>query len=571
VGYARRRPRAIRPTDDSTRRSADDGGDGDGDGRGEMTVEERPPTTPTSERTGFAETTRRSGARRPFRRRGGGRGRAGDEEDGGGGERDGDDGRESVFDARAVCAWLTRESGIVVARPKGKKRRGGRGDGDDEEEEDEEEENRTREEYETEDEVWARGMRHARMIRRRCVRAVMERRDVETLRDVRFEASDGLPAAALTRIHEAFALFTTKVVSESESRDKATSKLVVELRDGHRVEACVMRHEKGRTTLCVSSQVGCKMGCTFCATGTLGELGNLSAGEILEQLAHASARANVRNVVFMGMGEPLNNYDEVIEACKGMTDPHAFALAPSKITVSTVGVIPRMKTLTRDAPGTCLALSLHAPTQELRQKIVPTATAYKLDALMETLDEYLASGPKMKTMIEYCVLGGVNDSEECARLLGELLFGKEVIVNLIPLNPTDTPAGHVPPKPEAVKKMLEILTQKYKLFTTVRHEMGQDIAGACGQLALKTTTSTGDMEDMMGANATKSSSRGVPGVVKASTKSSSSSTTSASLMANDTSSSFVKNFVTLEGALIVVGAMSAGMLAYSMYARRKGE
>ena len=571
MGYARRRPRAIRPTDDSTRRSADDGGDGDGDGRGEMTVEERPPTTPTSERTGFAETTRRSGARRPFRRRGGGRGRAGDEEDGGGGERDGDDGRESVFDARAVCAWLTRESGIVVARPKGKKRRGGRGDGDEEEEDDEEEENRTREEYETEDEVWARGMRHARMIRRRCVRAVMERRDVETLRDVRFEASDGLPAAALTRIHEAFALFTTKVVSESESRDKATSKLVVELRDGHRVEACVMRHEKGRTTLCVSSQVGCKMGCTFCATGTLGELGNLSAGEILEQLAHASARANVRNVVFMGMGEPLNNYDEVIEACKGMTDPHAFALAPSKITVSTVGVIPRMKTLTRDAPGTCLALSLHAPTQELRQKIVPTATAYKLDALMETLDEYLASGPKMKTMIEYCVLGGVNDSEECARLLGELLFGKEVIVNLIPLNPTDTPAGHVPPKPEAVKKMLEILTQKYKLFTTVRHEMGQDIAGACGQLALKTTTSTGDMEDMMGANATKSSSRGVPGVVKASTKSSSSSTTSASLMANDTSSSFVKNFVTLEGALIVVGAMSAGMLAYSMYARRKGE
>ena len=567
MGYARRRPRAIRPTEDSTRRSADDG-----DGRGEMTVEERPTTPPTtSERTGFAETTRRSGARRPFRRRGGGRGRAGDEEDGGGGERDGDDGRESVFDARAVCAWLTRESGIVVARPKGKKRRGGRGDGDDEEEEDEEEENRTREEYETEDEVWARGMRHARMIRRRCVRAVMERRDVETLRDVRFEASDGLPAAALTRIHEAFALFTTKVVSESESRDKATSKLVVELRDGHRVEACVMRHEKGRTTLCVSSQVGCKMGCTFCATGTLGELGNLSAGEILEQLAHASARANVRNVVFMGMGEPLNNYDEVIEACKGMTDPHAFALAPSKITVSTVGVIPRMKTLTRDAPGTCLALSLHAPTQELRQKIVPTATAYKLDALMETLDEYLASGPKMKTMIEYCVLGGVNDSEECARLLGELLFGKEVIVNLIPLNPTDTPAGHVPPKPEAVKKMLEILTQKYKLFTTVRHEMGQDIAGACGQLALKTTTSTGDMEDMMGANATKSSSRGVPGVVKASTKSSSSSTTSASLMANDTSSSFVKNFVTLEGALIVVGAMSAGMLAYSMYARRKGE
>ena len=520
-----------------------------------MTVEEdEPPSTSTSTSTSLdlTEATRRLGKRRPFKRRGGGRGN---------GDGDDDNGKESVFDVRAVCAWLTHESGIVVARPKGKKKKknqGGVGDDDDE----------SPREYETADEVWARGMRHARMIRRRCARAVKEQRDVATLRDVRFEDSDGLPAAALTRIHDAFALYTTRVVSESESRDKATSKLVVELRDGHRVEACVMRHEKGRTTLCVSSQVGCKMGCTFCATGTLGELGNLSAGEILEQLAHASARANVRNVVFMGMGEPLNNYDEVIEACKGMTDPHAFALAPSKITVSTVGVIPRMKTLTRDAPGTCLALSLHAPTQELRQKIVPTATAYKLDALMETLDEYLASGPKMKTMIEYCVLGGVNDSEECARLLGELLFGKEVIVNLIPLNPTDTPAGHVPPKPEAVKKMLEILTQKYKLFTTVRHEMGQDIAGACGQLALKTTTSTGDMEDMMGAN--KSTSRGVPGVVKASTKSSSSSSKGgASLVANNTSSSFVKNFITLEGALMVVGAMSAGMLAYSMYTRTR--
>ena len=527
--------------------------------RSAMRVEDT--TSPTSTTSDLTEATRRLGKRRPFKRRHGGG--------------DGDDrGKESVFDARAVCEWLTNASGIVVARPKGKKKKKtkNQGGGDDEDEGDDDQSSR---EYETADEVWARGMRHARMIRRRCARAVKEQRDVATLRDVRFEDSDGLPAAAVARIHEAFALYTTRVVSESESRDKATSKLVVELRDGHRVEACVMRHEKGRTTLCVSSQVGCKMGCTFCATGTLGELGNLSAGEILEQLAHASARANVRNVVFMGMGEPLNNYDEVIEACKGMTDPHAFALAPSKITVSTVGVIPRMKTLTRDAPGTCLALSLHAPTQELRQKIVPTATAYKLDALMETLDEYLASGPKMKTMIEYCVLGGVNDSEECARLLGELLFGKEVIVNLIPLNPTDTPAGHVPPKPEAVKKMLEILTQKYKLFTTVRHEMGQDIAGACGQLALKTPASTGDMEDMMGANANKSTSRGVPGVVKASTKSSSSSSWSskgaASLVANNTSSSFVKNFVTLEGALMVVGAMSAGMLAYSVYTRRRAE
>jgi adenine C2-methylase RlmN of 23S rRNA A2503 and tRNA A37 len=143
--------------------------------------------------------------------------------------------------------------------------------------------------------------------------------------------------------------------------------MIVELAGGDVVEACVMRHAKGRTTLCVSSQVGCKMGCTFCATGTLGELGNLSAGEICEQLAHASRGDAVRNVVFMGMGEPLNNYRNVIDAIEAMTSDKGFGLSPAKITVSTVGVIPRMRTLRRDAPGTRLALSLHAPNQALRQ------------------------------------------------------------------------------------------------------------------------------------------------------------------------------------------------------------
>jgi hypothetical protein len=174
-----------------------------------MTVEEDEPPTSTSTSSDLTEATRRLGKRRPFKRRGGGRN--GDDAD------DDDNGKESVFDVRAVCAWLTNESGIVVARPKGKKtkkknQRGGVGDDDDE----------SPREYETADEVWARGMRHARMIRRRCARAVKEQRDVATLRDVRFEDSDGLPAAALTRIHDAFVLYTTRVVSESESRDKAT-------------------------------------------------------------------------------------------------------------------------------------------------------------------------------------------------------------------------------------------------------------------------------------------------------------------------------------------------------------
>jgi hypothetical protein len=246
-----------------------------------------------------------------------------------------------------------------------------------------------------------------------------------------------LPRFAREGIPTRFQLMTTTIADCRTSRDGSTTKMVVELQDGHRVESVVMRHDKGRVTLCVSSQVGCKMGCTFCATGTLGELGNLTCGEVLEQLVHAQrlfapggvwgglhtsstgkqAEAaagggggrgggggatpthisgtgkgvGVRNVVFMGMGEPLNNYDAVLASLGPMTDPQCFAIAPSRCTVSTVGVIPNMRRLVTDAPGVGIALSLHAPNQALREKIVPTATAYKLPALMEALDHYLAS------------------------------------------------------------------------------------------------------------------------------------------------------------------------------------
>jgi adenine C2-methylase RlmN of 23S rRNA A2503 and tRNA A37 len=302
------------------------------------------------------------------------------------------------------------------------------------------------------------------------------------------------------------------------------------------------------------------MGCTFCATGTLGELGNLSAGEICEQLAHATRDDAVRNVVFMGMGEPLNNYRNVMEAIETMTSDKGFGLSPARITVSTVGVIPRMRTLRRDAPGTRLALSLHAPNQALREKIVPTATAYKLEDLMATLDEHMASGPNVKTMIEYCVLGGVNDDEACARELGALLRGREVIVNLIPLNPTDTPAGHAPPTREAVQKMLEILTSpEFNLFTTVRHEMGQDIAGACGQLALKTPDAP-DMEDLIApqtktlaaAKKFKSTASSVKSIERAKTSSATSS----------------RGWSRVERALVVAAALSAVALAASVSIKR---
>ena len=252
-----------------------------------------------------------------------------------------------------------------------------------------------------------------------------------------------IPNQARFEIPDRFHIFTTRLHSSTTSRSGDATKMVIELQDSHRVESVLMRHDTGRVTLCVSSQVGCKMGCTFCATGTLGELGNLTCGEICEQVVYAKRLApNVRNVVFMGMGEPLNNYACVMDAIRALTDPRVFNLAPSHVTVSTVGVIPKMRMMIVDAPGVNLALSLHAPTQALREKIVPSATAFPLPALMAAVDAYLASGPKVRAMIEYCVLGNVNDGVLHAEALGELLAGRDVIVNLIPYNPTDVIAGH---------------------------------------------------------------------------------------------------------------------------------
>lgn len=367
--------------------------------------------------------------------------------------------------------------------------------------------------------------RHRRTIQEAAVAAAD--RGSGTL-DLSVAAVPNLPAFARERLPEAFALLTSSVDSVATSGDGTTAKFVVKLQDGHRVESVLMRHDGGRNTLCVSSQVGCKMGCTFCATGTLGELGNLTSGEILEQLAHArrfaaakgngetdavafraaEASAAVTNVVFMGMGEPLNNYDAVCASLGLLSDARGFAVAPSRVTVSTVGVVPKMLALARDSPEVRLALSLHAPNQALREKIVPTATAYPLPKIMAALDAYLAAGTRARTraMIEYCVLGGVNDEEAHAFELGELLRGRDVIVNLIPFNPTDTPMGHTPPTREAVQAMAAVLAgPPFGLRTTVRKEMGQDIAGACGQLALdaggakRAGGAGGDLEDLAGS------------------------------------------------------------------------
>mmetsp|Transcript_6997 Transcript_6997/g.12992 ORF Transcript_6997/g.12992 Transcript_6997/m.12992 type:complete len:379 (-) Transcript_6997:90-1226(-) len=314
--------------------------------------------------------------------------------------------------------------------------------------------------------------------------------------EVPWEALE-LPRKMKEVVPRHFVLHSSRVAERFDSADGTTTKLLVEMHDGERVEAVVMRHET-RATLCVSSQVGCQMGCTFCATGTMGLRGNLSSAEILEQLLHAGAVESIRNVVFMGMGEPLHNYSSVLAALKAMTDQRRWSLRHGHITVSTVGVISNMRKLTRDMPNVSLALSLHGPTQAVREVIVPTAKAHPLPDLLQALDQHLKACKKKTSagavagMIEYILIAGVNDSLECAEQLGLLLSKRNVMLNLIPYNDTTSVIvnkAFKAPTHEAVDSFQQTVV-KHGVLTRVRREMGADIAGACGQLALSTTKSS---------------------------------------------------------------------------------
>jgi adenine C2-methylase RlmN of 23S rRNA A2503 and tRNA A37 len=344
---------------------------------------------------------------------------------------------------------------------------------------------------------------------------------------------------------EKFATVTSKVQLHQTSADGTTTKLAVELQDGHVVESVLMRHEgngeHARRTLCVSSQVGCAMGCTFCATGTMGIRGNLSSGEILEQLVHASkilaeeSRDNIiimaeeggtdskkrqkkqkrmdliRNIVFMGMGEPLNNYHNVLAACKAMIDRRLWNLAHNRVTVSTVGVTSRMRDLTRDLPEVNLALSLHAPNQQMREKIVPAAKGTPIESLIEALDSHMmaltkrkllenpqeddsatdfnveerqTASKKKRAMIEYVMLTGDTSTIEAAHQLGKLCEGRHLVVNLIPYNKTDVKDLLSCPSQEHMQEFRRIVSS-YGSFCSIRRTMGADIAGACGQLVVE--------------------------------------------------------------------------------------
>lgn len=324
-----------------------------------------------------------------------------------------------------------------------------------------------------------------------------------------FRPHDQLPARFLDRVFAECEFDFPVTAKETHSSDGFTRKYLLGLRDAHRIETVLMRYS-GRTTACVSSQVGCAMGCVFCATGQMGYTRHLTAAEIVAQALHvdrvlretapdpaspASIPAladpahpsphhrheRLRNIVFMGMGEPLHNYDEVMRAIDILRDGAGLALGAKKISVSTVGVVPGIRRLAAERRPVHLAVSLHGATQEERAALVPAARKWKLDELMDACREYTATLGR-RIFFEWTLIEGKNDSPENARAVGELLKGIPAQVNLIPLNPTFGYGGQ-PTQPVGARAFQDVLAG-YGIPCTVRQRRGIDIAAGCGQLAI---------------------------------------------------------------------------------------
>lgn len=287
----------------------------------------------------------------------------------------------------------------------------------------------------------------------------------------------------LTEIAE---VVTPEIIYDKAAKD-GTHKWLVKLTDGQCIET-VYIPEKTRGTLCISSQVGCILNCDFCSTGKQGFNRNLTTAEIISQLWTAVRKLSkedgihdrkVTNVVMMGMGEPLLNYDNVLPALNLMQDDFAYGLSKRRVTVSTSGVIPEMKKL-RDASDVALAVSLHAPNDELRNKLVPLNKKYPLKELMDVCRSYFKDDKRRSITMEYVMLKGVNDRPEHARQLIKVLSGVRAKMNLIPFNPfpmTDYKRSDT----KDILKFRDILMQA-GINTTVRRTRGDDIDAACGQL-----------------------------------------------------------------------------------------
>ena len=339
-------------------------------------------------------------------------------------------------------------------------------------------------------------------------------------------AMSELPTKVRTRLRAETRLGVLDTALATDSSDGFTRKYLLTLNDAEKIETVLMRYT-GRVTACISSQVGCAMGCVFCATGQMGYTRHLTPGEIVAQAVHVQRTlrtanrkptqpicnpigdkldfskssvtldtchplgdkltgGRLRNVVLMGMGEPLHNYDAVMQAVDILRDSNGLSLGAERITLSTVGVVPGILRLAQEKRPVHLAVSLHAATQAGRAALVPVAKKWPLDELMAACRTYSETTGR-RIFYEWTLIEGKNDSAEDARAVGRLLQGLPAQVNLIPLNPT-AGYGGAPTRSEAAHRFQRILSEEFKTPSTVRQRRGIDIAAGCGQLAVAERT-----------------------------------------------------------------------------------
>lgn len=298
-----------------------------------------------------------------------------------------------------------------------------------------------------------------------------------------FGAMKDLPRALRESLASDFSVTSLKAITTSQADRGLTTKTLYELDGGHSVEAVVMRYAE-RTTLCISSQAGCPIGCPFCATGKFPFGRNLKAHEIVEQALDAgrvlaSEGRRLSHVVFMGMGEPMANYEAVVESVRRLADPELLGISPRRIVVSTSGLIPRIARLGDEKLPVTLAISLHAARDELRDVLVPINRKYPVHDLVDAAQAFGQSTGR-RVSYEWVMLAGVNDSQRDANELGALLRGKLAHVNLIPFNPVDDTPFHAPDR--ASIKAFKEMVEARGLNVTVRDTRGREADAACGQL-----------------------------------------------------------------------------------------
>ncbi|MCP3139040.1 23S rRNA (adenine(2503)-C(2))-methyltransferase RlmN [Pyxidicoccus xibeiensis] len=308
--------------------------------------------------------------------------------------------------------------------------------------------------------------------------SALYRKQVRSLDEV-----EGLRPELLATLRQRARLGQLATHHESFSSDGYTHKLLLRLDDGQTIETVLMRF-KGRATVCISTQAGCAMGCVFCATGQMGLSRHLTPGEIVGQVLHVSrilreSGEALRNVVLMGMGEPLHNYEHTLAAVDVLVDALGLALGPRFITLSTVGVVPGIRRLADEARPVQLAVSLHGATDAERAALVPAGRRWPLDELMDAC-RYYSEKRGRRIFFEWTLIEGRNDTSEHAHTLGKLLEGMDAHVNVIPLNPTVGYDGG-PSRPESVRAFQAVLAS-YEVPSTVRQRRGIDIDAGCGQL-----------------------------------------------------------------------------------------